>query len=271
MSTSNIFRKLSQAGRTAAVLATTFALAAQSSSDISLATAKGIFRDGGSSSNEATARTAIKFDVMLERNGQWTPVSARYEFRSGDKFKFRMQANREGYVYLLNRTFNGDPQQLAAKGIDRVRREDSSRRPDGPTYRLLYPLKSDSNRVAANRWVVLPGEDNFSMDNRAGVEKLYIIVSSKPLKLSDYFNVESGEIRNGSASSGSGNTSRRNDSDDDVLGQLNKQLAEYAENAQIAILEEKGITRTSDPGSYGVVRDSGKPAQFEVSLRHLPR
>lgn len=249
--------------------------------NLDIAQAKGIFRDGGSSANNgsanppATARAAVKFDVLLMQDGEWRPVSARYEFRSGDKFKFRLQSNRDGYIYLLNRTFNGDNvTELAAKGIERVRTEDSQRRPEGATYRLLYPLKNDGNKVKANHWVVLPGADSFNMDNRPGVEKLYIIVSSQPMRWDNRFDVESGEIRTGSGgnTSNASNNRPRNDRDEDVLSQLNKDLAAYAANGQTAILEQKGIIRTgSDSESYGVVRDSSKPAQFEVSLRHLPR
>lgn len=251
------------------VFSTVFALAAQNS-PLSVTVAKDIYRDGaaGSGNSGANNRSAIAFDVLLRHNGNWVSVGPQYEFHSGDQFRFRVKSNRQGYIYLLNRTFNGDPEMLAAKGIDRVRVEDRQRRPESPTYRLLYPLKGDKNTVSADQWITLPGSDSFNMDSRPGVEKLYVIVSAHPLNLAQHFSLETGQIRSSSSASSSG---RRNDSDDDVLGQLNKELETYAANGQTAAVSEKGIIRSGQSESYGVLRDSGKPAQFEVSLKHLAR
>lgn len=252
-------------------------LLAQAQEGMDLAAAKGIYRDGAT--NSTTGRAAVKFDVLLQDRGQWVPVSTRYQFKSGDRFRFRVQTNRDGYIYVLNRTFSGDPSQLASKGIQRVRDEDQRTRPSGPTYRLLYPLNREGNKMRANYWAVLPGEGasaSFTMDNQPGVEKLYVVVSSRPLDLNRYFNIEDGELRASApgrserAQAGS-NGPRRQDSEEDVLSQLNKELAEFSANGESAFTETKGITRDREPESYGVVRDSNKPAQFEVTLVHLPR
>lgn len=252
-------------------------LLAQAQEGMDLTAAKGIYRDGAN--NSTTGRAAVKFDVLLQERGQWVPVSTRYQFKSSDRFRFRVQTNRDGYIYVLNRTFSGDPSQLASKGIERVRDEDQSTRPSGPTYRLLYPLNREGNKMRANYWAVLPGEGataSFTMDSQPGVEKLYVVVSSKPLDLNRYFRIEDGELRDArrqptERNQPVANGPRRQDSEEDVLSQLNKELAEFSANGESAFMETKGITRDREPESYGVVRDSNKPAQFEVTLVHLPR
>jgi hypothetical protein len=221
-----------------------------------VASAKGIFIEGRE--NKPGGKPGVQFDVLLMNGKQEKPVSSRYDFHDGDRMKFRIEANQDLYFYVINRTFNGDPSQYASKGIDRVKNEDSQKPPSGPTYKLLYPVRNEDNKVHPGKAITIPGgSETFTMDERPGVEKIYVVVSQKPLNIRNLFNVETGDIKR----------DNRNDSRDDVLNQLNADLTQYASNGNTAFAD-KGIGRSD---SYGIVREADKPAQFEVTLRHLPK
>jgi len=225
--------------------------------DDSTAKVKGIFIDGGapgSQGNSANGKLGVKFNVKLDRDGNEKLVRSDYDFQDGDRMRFQFLVNRESYVYVLHRTLNGDPSRL--KGIDI---ETGGPGPDSTPYRLLFPNRETgrNNKLAPNRVYTVPGQDaDFVMDRNPGVEKLYLVVSPKPLELTKYFNVQDGKIQRSGG---------RDDSRDDVIGQLSKELKGLTGNTDSAMA--KGI----EIDSYAVARNNGKPVVVEVNLQHYPR
>lgn len=207
---------------------------------------KGVYREA--------KRNGVKLSIFATDGSKRRRVATDYEFKSGDGFELELETNQRSYVYVVNRTLSGDPGSLGSKGIERIRDDDRRDRPRTPAYKLLYPMKTDPKVAEANKPFKLTG---FRMDEKPGVEKMFIVVSAKPLDISRYFDV------NGDQRTGRG---PRNDSDGDVLDQLNKDLADWSQNAESAL--PKGIER--DPEGYGVVRDTTKPGVVELSLLHFP-
>ncbi len=216
------------------------------------ATVKGVFREG--------KRTGVKVSVFATDAGKRRRVSTDYEFRSGDSFELELETNQPSYVYVVNRTLPGDPGTLSSKGIERIRDEDRRERPRTGPYKLLYPMKNDPKVADPNKPFTLAG---FKMDDRPGVEKMFILVSAKPIDITRYFDVN-GDQRTGRRPAGGGGN--REDTDDDVLDQLNKDLADWSQNAESAL--PKGIER--EPEGYGVVRNPAKPGVVELTLLHFP-
>jgi len=217
-----------------------------------LASAKGIYREG--------QKPGVKFQVLLNEGTRDRRVPVTHDFVSGDRFKFQLESNKDGYVYILNRTLPGDPEQLSSKGITRIV-EDDRRNPSTRTrYTLLWPNTAQAQRIRANTPFTVPAE--FRMDNEPGVEKLYVVVAEKPIRIEDYFDVRNGQQR---ATPTAGSGTPRRDTNEDLWAQLGKDLTSWVANAD-ASMASKGIQEVE---SYGIVRDGAKPAAVEISLKHF--
>ena len=241
-------------------------------------TAKGIFVDGGQS-----GQTAVKFNVLLKRDGRERTVNSNYRFEDGDQMRFQFELNKSAYVYVVHREFRGDPnseelQRLAGPfGIEVVRDDDRRRRDERPGagrrregYQLLFPTREvgGSNRLAAGKVHTIPADPDiyFTMDDRPGIEKLYVVASDRETDITELFELSDGSMRPGSGGGGT------NDTDDDVLNQLSAKLASYAANAETEFkLAELGIRLERERDNYSAGRDPKKPFMTEVDLAHHAR
>lgn len=226
---------------------------------------KGIFLDSGDASS-----SAIKFSVLLERDGVRKVVPAGYAFQSGDKMKFQFELNHDRYIYILLRSVNATPalleQYSGKRGIDVMREEDQRATVASTTttttttattrtaggYQLLYPTQQagTGNKVAARTTKTVPGGDAtwFRMDKKPGMEKLLVVVSDKPLDFSPFFETVTGKLRANSA----------------VSVQLSQRLVDYSDNSQIS--SSRGI----EVESYASAAVAAKPMLVPVDLRHGP-
>jgi hypothetical protein len=107
----------------------------------------------------------VRTSVLLRRgarnNATLREVGESADFHSGDQFRLRLQANADGYAYLLFQTPNG-------------------------SYQILYPAKdarARSNQVRAFEDRTLPGRSKewMAFDNRPAIEGLYLVFSPKPV------------------------------------------------------------------------------------------
>jgi len=245
---------------------------AQQDADVSH---KGIFL-----SDEEDRKTAVEFNVLLNRDGRQRIVESNHRFQDDDRMRFQFKLNRDSYVYVLHRTIDGDPRSdrvrryAGPKGIEVVRDENRRRGSPGDrdrersagedgSYQLLFPNKTVGmdNRLRAHTVHTVPVDRNlfFTMDDNPGIEKLYLVVSDKQLDIGEHFDIEDGRSRRRSGS-GSG---RRDDSASDVLDQLIEKLAAYGGNSSVSFAT-KGI----GVESYGVVLERDKPMMVEVDLAH---
>ena len=152
----------------------------------------------------------------------------------------------------MNRTLLGKPEELASRRIPRLREDDKApgNRPRDPST-LLYPLGKDTRVVAPNKPLSLTG---FRMDDRPGVEKVFVILSATELGLARYFDHDGKQVTAPSAAG-------------DLLNSLNAELVTMFENSDA--VASRGITRV--PQRVGVLRDGVKPGMVEVTLTHQPR
>ncbi len=241
-------------------------------------------------------QTGIKFHVDLEEGQKRRRVPTAYDFHSGDRFTFSFEVNRDSYIYVINRTIRKQSEMVAAglqsKRIYRVResppapppapaassggahRPTTSTRP--PVFvlgepRLLFPTyeAGSNNRLRGNVGYLVPARGHYVMDEIAGTERLYVIISDHPVDLGKYFKRKDGGIR----SSGR-------------IPQLHSKLMERRQNADVDIVPLGGMRggNTSPHGSangeivskgivhevesYGVSVDPSMPAVVEIDLRH---
>lgn len=228
--------------------------------------AKGIYVEG--------SRPAMKFNVLLDRDDKTQVVSTSYAFRSGDRMKFQFDLSKDLYVYVLHRAVDGDERAMdryaGAKGIT-VIHDDDRKNHRRDSYDLLFPSKAsgDKNLIRAHSVASIPRDDGsyFRMDNQAGMEKLIVVASPKKIQIEDYFDIETGHIRDDGAGRNPGN-----DRDEDVLDRLNRSLLEFSGNSLVE-QPSKGIIveGPQDGNGYAAARDSGKAIVVTVDLRHLPK
>ncbi len=132
------------------------------------------------------AKPGIRWDVLLIRGNERMRVTEDYSFKTGDRFVMQVEVNKPLYVYLINRTVNGNPDQLRTKGIQ-VIAEEAAQHPDSSRvsdYRLIFPTSErQSNLLQAGRMQTIPIGQMFRMDETPGIEKMLLIASPTPLDL----------------------------------------------------------------------------------------
>ncbi len=97
---------------------------------------------------------------QVSANGM-VPVSPRKAFKSGDRFKLKLQSNFDGYVYVLNVTPVGE-------------------------NRLLFPRPSSRrNSVRAGESYDIPSQNDFEFKDEPGIETLRVLMSRDPVLVLD--------------------------------------------------------------------------------------
>jgi hypothetical protein len=215
-------------------------------------------------------RPAVKYSIRLSHHGEVKPVASSYHFQSGDHFQFIFETSRTSYVYLLQRELVGDPDAMqryvGSKGIVVVRDDDNKKPPASAPYHLLWPANGENVRLEARRPQTIPIQAGlqFEFDNQPGLEKIVLVVSPKPMDLERDF---PGSTRGGSATAPP--AGKRNDSDDDVLAQLRKDLDAMDRNtASAEATASKGIC-VGECASYSAPRNPANPFLVVIDLRHF--
>lgn len=236
--------------------------------------AKGIFvtgggNNGGGSNNQP--RPAVKYSVQLARAGDgMRPVAVSHRFQTGDRFRFLFESSQDCYVYLMHRQLHGNPDSMeryvGSKGIITVRDDDNSGRSSG-NYTLLYP-QSGSIKLTARQAQQVPARDSFELDTDTGIEKIVMVVSPTPIDVRRLFNVQNGAPSNQGNNGGNAGRKPRNDSEDDVMGQLRKEIESLSANSTSEHeTNSKGIC-VGDCNSYSAPRNPQKPFLVTIDLRH---
>ena len=247
----------------------------------------------------------VTYDVELIRGTQRAIVPVTYEFKTGDRFALRVKVAAPSYVYVLNRTFVGSPDELKNNRQiklvpDKAAPADGGGdAPKGSAYSLVYPAKGANRLLRPGVVNIIPAPGQLmEMDENPGVEKLLVIVSSKPMDLTRYFDGASGQVRTTPVAPAAG----RKDSPGDVLGKLNSELASMAGNSEVAessdraiSFEPVGINKVppmppnpptppvppvkppvppvkpgTGTGSIGAPVQPAKPYLIEITLAHYP-
>lgn len=207
-------------------------------------TAKGIFLDA-----DRYQRSGLKFHVVLDERGKPRPVSTSYPFRTGDRFRFSFEINRDTHIYVINRTQVSTAAPVSA-GY-RPKRHTLKTRLSEP--RLLFPTTraGNNNRLASNKTHVIPDDrGHFVMDAESGIERLYVVISDRRLDFSDFFHADSGRLRGSSASR---------------TAALQGRLDDWKDNAVVELVP-KGIEYEVE--GYGATVNASMPAVVEIDLKH---
>jgi hypothetical protein len=103
---------------------------------------------------------AVEVSLELRKDGQWEPVDSTRVFDAGDEIRFRFRSSFPGYLYVLNRTSNGETAWL----YPRPEEGHSSRVEPGPSY-------------------LVPGtRGSFAIGGAPGFDTTYWVVSASPIE-----------------------------------------------------------------------------------------
>jgi hypothetical protein len=113
---------------------------------------RGLFLSSGSDGKPQ--QQVGKIAVRLVRGSTEQLVRLDHPFRSGDKIKFEVSSNRNGWLYVLHRQGKKEPT-------------------------LLWPERQDDNRVSTGQTIVIPPEKFIEFDQETGAEYLYVAITEK--------------------------------------------------------------------------------------------
>lgn len=111
--------------------------------------------------------TGVKYWIELYRGGKMTLVDNRTKFSSGDKIRFRVIPNINGYAYIA--------MQKGSSGKAAV----------------LFPPVNSPNKVIAGKRYSMPPVGFLTFDKQAGTEQLSLVVSRTPVNATSLLNMES--------------------------------------------------------------------------------
>jgi hypothetical protein len=209
------------------------------------------------------AHPAVKVRIELNRNGQSTPVASTYRFQSGDRFRLVFELNQPSYVYVVNRSIEGNPDALGSllgtRGINVVN-QGTAARPAAPNVHLLWPARGTAAQLAAGQPQSVPGAGQFfQFDMTPGLEKLAVLVSPYAVDPARFITGLPG------ASPPSGQRNRE-DTNTDVLSQLDD-LRSLEGNTATDPGNSKGIC-VGDCSQYSASKNPAQPFVLTVDLLH---
>jgi len=197
----------------------------------------------------------LTYDIELIRGVERGIVSTAYRFQNGDRFAVRLRLTRDAYVYVLNRTFTGDPDDLrATRAIRLVPNTPSPGGPSAPQppapgtaahdtggspFAVIYPPTGHRLLKAGPVNLLPSAEMALEMDEHPGLEHVVLIVSPAPLSRS-WLLQRAAAVRQGSPP---------RSTDEDIDTQL-RELQRMAANAEVeeSVVSSREIILVAKPG-----------------------
>lgn len=140
----------------ALLLATTLTVYLAQTAQAELANAKGLFLEQLESPT-GKINTGLKYWILLNEKGKLRSVNNLHLFKSGDKIRFKMLPNINGFAYV-------------------AMLEGSSGK-----SKLLFPLsEKNKGQVLAGKLYTIPEKGYFQFDQKPGLEKLRLVISRQP-------------------------------------------------------------------------------------------
>jgi hypothetical protein len=100
----------------------------------------------------------LRYTILKKAGDQPVEVGADTVFHAGDRIRLAVEANDDGYLYVVNRGSSG-------------------------TWKLLFPspeIKDGDNRIQKRARFEIPSGYTFTFDEQSGEEKLFIVLCRQP-------------------------------------------------------------------------------------------
>ena len=117
--------------------------------------------------------TGIQYWIELHHDGQTIHATNKTAFHTGDKIRFHVRPNIDGYAYIMLKS--------GSRGEQAV----------------LFPEKdrNEDNKITRGKEIVLPNDGMLGFDENPGVEKLTLLVSRNPIDTDAYMSGQEGPPR----------------------------------------------------------------------------
>ena len=102
----------------------------------------------------------IRYSLLRKTRGRFEEVSPESIFHSGDWVRVRIEANRDGFLYVVSRGSGGN-------------------------WNVLFPsaVEAGDNRLKGRREYQIPsGKHAINFDEQVGQEKLFLVYSPQPVE-----------------------------------------------------------------------------------------
>jgi hypothetical protein len=100
----------------------------------------------------------LRYTMLRKTGDEPVEVDTETVFHAGDRIRIAVEANDDGYLYVVNQGSSG-------------------------TWKLLFPspeIKDGDNRIQKRARYEIPSGYTFTFDEQAGAEKLFIVLSRQP-------------------------------------------------------------------------------------------
>jgi hypothetical protein len=100
----------------------------------------------------------LRYSLLRRAGPQYDEVDVDSVFRSGDGIRLSIESNDDAYLYIVNKGSSG-------------------------SWNVLFPssqIENGNNHVQAHRRYEVPGGGQFTFENPAGEERLFVVLSREP-------------------------------------------------------------------------------------------
>lgn len=108
--------------------------------------------------------TGIQYWIELNRDGKFSKVNNKYTFRTGDKIRFHITSNIDGFAYILLSSGSRGEQSV------------------------LFPEPHEDNKIQRGKDYSLPRDGFLTFDEHPGIEKVSLLLSRMPTDATAYLN-----------------------------------------------------------------------------------
>ena len=108
-------------------------------------------------SNEPVYPLGLRYSILKREGSESTEVNPGAVFRSGDRIRLRVEANADGFLYIVHRGSSG-------------------------VWKPLFPsseVAGGSNKIEKGKSYEIPSGYVFTFDEQPGEEKLFIVLSRR--------------------------------------------------------------------------------------------
>lgn len=193
----------------------------------------------------------LRYGVMLvdPRTGRTEPVDPERQFRSGECLALEFEANRSGYLYVLEQGSSGK-------------------------WLSLFPsaeMPDETNVVRARTTVRVPARHCFEIEGVAGTERIFVVLSRNPEDLSRLHQA----IRDGRTEETTPAPASKSGTTLLAVNRLDQEISRFANDLRSRDLRIKKIAQPEgageQPNSVYVVNASNTPSDrvvTEVRIAH---
>jgi hypothetical protein len=180
--------------------------------------------------NPTAGQPGAKLMVELNRAGETRMVSPETKFQSGDRIRFHLSLNFDGYLAVLNSGTSGK-------------------------LNCLYPYSGAPNPVHASSELMVPGHEAwFVFDQTPGTEEVTFLLSKKPIE-------ELQELPGAAGDSGMQTTTNAG-TEKQPLEKLHARASQASRDLQLQIADDASYGTASEGDFSGLVK-------FTVFLKHV--